>query len=355
MPRPTRIELFGTTPDGRRVSLYTLTNSHGMRAKVADYGAMLVGLWAPDRNGRLDDIVLGFDTLDGYLQHPRFGGAIVGRHAGRISNAKFTVDGVEHQLSQNEGQDNVHGGARGFDTRVWRSRDISDADCQRVEFTYVSPDGEEGFPGTLETSVVYSLTENNELQLELSAISDKTTVVNLMNHAYLNLAGEGRGEVLGHVVTIQADKYSPLDPNRATTGELVDVQDTPFDFRTPAAIGSRIEQDHEQFRIAKGYDHHYVFGDGGGDISFAARVWEPESGRVMEVFTTETSALFYTGQKLNGTVLGKGGKPYQRSTAFALEVQHMPDAPNKPWLPSTVLPANARYSQTTVFRLSTTQ
>jgi aldose 1-epimerase len=347
--------LFGKTADGQPVYIYTLTNSHGMQARIAEYGAILVSLRVPDRNGRLDDIVLGFDSLDGYLQHPRFGGAVVGRHAGRISNASLTLDGIEYRLAPNEGQDSVHGGAHGFDTKLWQSRDVSDRRAQQVEFTYFSADGEEGFPGNLTATVVYSLTDKNELRMEFSAKSDKTTVVNLMNHAYLNLEGEGRGDIRGHVLTIFADKYSPLDAKNVTTGELRDVQGTPFDFRRPTAVGARIEQDDEQLRIGKGYDHHFVLNNGGkAHPALAARVYEPNSGRVMTVLTTETSALFYSGQKLKG-ILGKGGKAYGRSTAFSLEVQHMPDAPTKPWLPTTILKAGDRYHQETILHFSTTK
>ncbi|HWI84962.1 MAG TPA: aldose epimerase family protein [Sphingomonas sp.] len=346
-------KLFGTMPDGQRVYIYTLTNGHGLEVRISEFGAAIVSLRVPDRNGKSDDIVEGFDTFDEYLKHPRAGAVVVGRHGGRLSNGRITLDGVGYQLSQNEGPDNVHGGAHGFDTKLWRSRDLSSGKSQRVELTYISPDGEEGFPGMLRTTVIYSLNAHNELSMEFAAVSDRKTVVNLMNHGYFNLAGDGQGDVLGHVLTIVADKYSPLDARRATTGELRDVAGTPFDFRKPTAIGARIDEDDEQLRIGRGYDHHFALRDGGGARpALAARVYEPTSGRVMEVLTTETSVLLYSGQKLNG-MIGKGGRSYGRSSAFALELQHIPDAPSKPWLPSTVLPAGVRYHQLTIFRFST--
>jgi aldose 1-epimerase len=251
--------VFGTTAGGEEIFIYTLTNNNsGMEARVSNYGAILVSLKVPDRDGALGDILLGFNTLDEYLKHRRFGGTIAGRHAGRLSGGRITLNGVEYELTHNEGQDNVHGGANDFDTRVWQSRDVSSADEQRVELTYLSKDGEEGFPGNLQATVVYSLTDRNELRLDFSATTDKDTVVNLMNHPYLNLAGEGEGDILGHVLTIHADEYSPLDSNRVTTGKLESVKGTPFDLRKPAAIGSRINQDHEQLRFGRGFDHHFI-------------------------------------------------------------------------------------------------
>jgi aldose 1-epimerase len=343
---------YGVLDDGRSVDIYTLKNQQGMEATIINYGAILVSMKVPDRNGKLDDIVLGWDTLDEYVKHRNQGGSIAGRHAGYITDGRYTLDGVVHQLSTNAKGKHVHGGVNGFATKLWKARDTSDENVHRVELTYLSPDGEEGYPGNLSTTVTYSLNEQNEFQMDFHATTDKDTVVNLMNHAYMNLAGEGNGDILGQVLQVNADQYGLLDENRLTSGELRSVTGTPFDFRQPAVVGDRLAMDNEQLRLARGFDHNFVVRGGGGKLVPAARVSHPQSGRVMEILTTQPAVLFYTGQKLSANSVGKGGKSYPPYSAFALEVQAMPDAPNKPDLPSTFLRVNERYQQTTIFRFS---
>ncbi|MFC1762793.1 aldose epimerase family protein [Planctomycetota bacterium] len=343
---------YGLLEDGRTVDLYTLKNQQGMEARIITYGAILVSLEVPDRNGKLDDIILGWDTLDDYVKHKNSGGSIAGRHAGYIANGRYTWDGVEYQLSTNARGGHVHGGINGFATRLWTARDTSDGNVQRVELTYFSPDGEEGYPGNLSTTVTYTLTDQNEFRMDFHATTDKDTVVNLMNHAYMNLSGEGNGKILGHVLQVNADQYGLLDANRLTSGELRSVTGTPFDFRQPAVVGDRLAMKDDQLALARGFDHNFVVRGGGGKLVPAARMSDPKSGRVMEVLTTQPAVLFYTGQKLSGNSVGKGGKNYPPLSAFALEVQAMPDAPNKTHLPSTILRVGERYQQTTIFRFS---
>jgi aldose 1-epimerase len=333
---------FGVLADGRQVDLYTLTNKHGMVATVMNYGAALVSLKVPDRDGKLDDVVVGWDNLNQYVKNKNAGGTIDGRHAGYISKASYTLDGVEVKLSKNAGQNHIHGGFNGFATKYWTARDASDKKAQRVEFTYFSPDGEEGYPGNLTTKVTYTVTDKNELEMNFDATTDKDTVVNLMNHAYLNLTGVGKGTIMDNVLQINADQYGLLDASHNTSGELRSVEGTPFDFRKPAVVGERMKQDDEQIKLAKGFDHNFVIKGGGkGKIVPAARLYDPQSGRVMEVLTTQTVLLFYSGQK--------SGTP---GSLFSMEVQHMPDAPNKPNLPTTILRAGKHYHETTILRFS---
>jgi aldose 1-epimerase len=343
---------YGALTDGRSVELFILKNQQGMEATIITYGAILVSLKVPDRNGKLDDIVLGWDTLDDYVKHRNQGGSIAGRHAGYIANGRYKWDGVEYQLSTNSKGMHVHGGSDGFATKLWKGRVTSDGNVQRVELTYLSPDGEAGYPGNLSTTVTYSLTDQNEFQMDFRATTDKDTVVNLMNHAYMNLAGEGNGKILGHVLQVNADQYGLLDENRLTSGELQSVDGTPFDFRKPAVVGDRLTMINDQLTLARGFDHNFVVRGGGGKLVPAASVSHPQSGRVMEILTTQPAVLFYTGQKLSANSVGKGGKHYPAYSAFALEVQAMPDAPNKPHLPSIILRTGERYQQTTIFRFS---
>jgi len=341
-------ESFGQTSDGRGVNLYTLTNTNGLKARITNYGAILVSLEVPDRNGRLADITLGFDTLEGYLKgHPYFG-ATVGRYANRIGKAKFVLDGVEYKLAANNGENHLHGGIKGFDKVVWKPEDLRADDNEAlVKMSYVSEDGEEGYPGNLACTVTYTLTKDDELKMSYEAETDKTTVVNLTNHSYFNLAGEGTGDILRHELRLNADKYTPVDEGLIPTGEIRSVKNSPMDFTLPKSIGSRIKQ------VGNGYDHNYVLNSGGGALALAARAYEPTSGRIMEIHTTEPGVQLYTGNFLDGSLIGKAGKAYKKHYAFCLETQHFPDSPNKPNFPSVVLQPGQKYTSVTVHKFYT--
>lgn len=341
---------FGQTPSGEKVDLYTLTNSKGMEAAISTYGGVVVSLKVPDRTGTLGDVVLGFDNFEGYLKPPPYFGAIVGRYGNRIAHGKFTLDGVEYTLAKNNGENSLHGGIRGFDKRIWA---VAHSNGRSVELTYLSKDGEEGYPGNLSTTVTYTLTDNNELRIDYAATTDKDTILNLTNHSYFNLAGQGNGDVLGHQVTIFADRFTPVDKTMIPTGELRNVQGTPFDFRQPHTIGERINSNDEQLVLGRGYDHNFVLNRSGSGPELAARVSDPKTGRVPEVLTTEPGVQFYTANFLDGTLTGKGGKGYGPRSAFCLETQHFPDSPNKPDFPSVVLKPGGRYQTTAVYRFST--
>ena len=345
--------VFGKMPNGEKVDLYTLTNHNGVRVKITNYGGRVVSILAPDRHGHLADVVLGYDTLDGYLtkQDPFFG-AIVGRYANRIAKGRFTLDGVEYKLPINDGPNSLHGGPDGFDKKVWKAQELSQAH-PALELIYLSKNGEEGYPGDLSVKVVYTLTDSNELRIDYSATTDKDTVLNLSNHSYFNLAGQGNGDVLKQVMMINADRFTPVDASLIPTGELRSVQGTPFDFRKPAVIGARIHQDNEQLKVAKGYDQNFVLNRKGKGLELAARASGPESGRVLEVLTTQPGIQFYTGNFLDGTIYGKGGKVYGHRYAFCLETQHFPDSPNHPKFPSTELKPGHAFHQVTVFKFST--
>ena len=337
---------YGTMPGGTPVELYTLTNAKGMRAEIITYGGALVRLTAPDRAGKLADVVLGMDTLDGYRTQPNYFGALIGRYGNRIGHASFTLEGKSYRLPNNDGANTLHGGPQGFDKRVWKARETAGG----LELTYVSADGEEGFPGALTAKVVYTLTDQNELKIDYSATTDKPTVVNLTNHSYFNLAGTGT--ILGHEVTILADRFTPVDAGLIPTGELRPVKGTPFDFTKPTAIGARIEDNDQQLQFGHGYDHNWVLNHSGGSLAKAAEVHDPSSGRVMEVWTTEPGLQFYTGNFLDGTVKGKGGVAYVRRAAFCMETQHFPDSPHQPSFPSTELKPGQTYHTTTVYKFS---
>jgi aldose 1-epimerase len=347
----TKKSTFGKTPDGEQVDLYTLTNKNGVEAAITTYGGAVVSLKVPDRHGTLEDIVLGYDSVDGYVNDKSYFGAIIGRYGNRIGHAQFTLDGKTYTLAKNNGENTLHGGIKGFNKAPWTAKEIPAKDGQALELTYLSKDGEEGFPGNLHVRVIYTLTDSNELKIDYSATTDKKTVVNLTNHSYFNLAGSG--DILGHVLMIEADKFTPVDPGLIPTGELRDVAGTPFDFRKPTAIGARINADDEQIKLGGGYDHNFVLRRKMGDpISLAARVVEPASGRILEVWTTEPGMQFYTGNFLDGSVHGKGGAAYAKRSAFCLETQHFPDSPNHPKFPSTVLKPGERYHTTTIYRFS---
>jgi aldose 1-epimerase len=341
-------ESFGQTPDKQTVVLYTLTNPNGVKARIMNYGATLVSLETPDKNGNIADIILGFDNLDGYLKdHPYFG-VIVGRYANRIGGAKFTLSGVEYKLAANNGANHLHGGIKGFDKVVWKVEDATAKDdTASVKMSYLSKDGEEGYPGNLNCSVTYTLTKDNDLKIDYEAKTDKTTVINMTNHAYWNLAGQGNSDILGHELMINADKYTPVDEGLIPTGEIKSVKDSPMDFTKPMTIGSRID------KVTGGYDHNYVLNSGGGKLELAAKVYEPTSGRVMEVYTVEPGIQFYSGNFLDGSITGKSGKVYKKHYGFCLETQHFPDSPNKPEFPSVVLKPGEKYSTETVYKFST--
>ncbi|MDE3166316.1 MAG: galactose mutarotase [Acidobacteriota bacterium] len=339
---------FGKTPDGHAVELYTLTNSNGMRADIATYGGAIVSLTAPDRAGRFGDVILGMDDLAGYEKQTAFFGALIGRYGNRIGKAQFTLDGKTYKLPANDNGNTLHGGPQGFDKRVWTAKPGAGAE---LALTYVSKDGEEGFPGTLTAHVLYTLTDKNELRIDYTATTDKDTVVNLTNHTYFNLAGPGEGTVLNHQVAINASRFTPVDATLIPTGELRSVKGTPFDFHNPTAIGARIDQNDEQLKYGRGYDHNWVLDKGAGGLTGAATVYEPTTGRVMEVWTTEPALQFYTGNFLDGTLKGKG-KTFAHRGAFCMETQHYPDSPNKPAFPSTTLKPGQTHKSTTIYRFS---
>ena len=345
-------QTFGKTQDGTAVDIFTLTNSNGVEVRAITYGGIIVSLRTPDKNGKLDDIVLGFDTLDSYLgKHPYFG-AIIGRYGNRIGNAKFTLDGVEYKLAANNGPNSLHGGLKGFDKAVWKAQSLENDQGVGVVFTHTSPDSEEGYPGNLAAKVTYTLTNQNELIFDYEATTDKPTPVNLTQHTYFNLAGAGKGDVLGHEVLLNADSFTPVDSNLIPTGEIRKVAGTPFDFTKPTAVGARINQDDEQLKLAGGYDHDFVINRRGEEPSLAARVYEPTSGRVLEVSTTQPGVQLYTGNFLDGTLTGKGGHVYQKRSGLCLETQHFPDSPNKPDFPSTILRPGETYRSRTIFKFS---
>jgi aldose 1-epimerase len=340
---------FGKTKDGKNVEIYTLTNSRGSEAKIITYGGIVVSLKVPDKQGKLGDVVLGFDTLADYENHSPYFGALIGRYGNRIAKGKFMLDGHEYKLATNNGENHLHGGVKGFDKVVWTAKPSTDKHGANLELTYLSVDGEEGHPGNLNVQVVYTLTEDNKLQIVYSATTDKPTVVNLTHHSYFNLAGAG--DVLDHRLTLNADRYTPTDSGSIPSGELAAVKGTPFDFTTETAIGARIGPENEQLKFGRGYDHNWVLARKGKGAELAARVYEPTSGRVIEVFTTEPGIQFYSGNFLDGTP-GKGGKPYPIRSGLCLETQHFPDSPNHANFPSTVLRPGQKYSQTTIYAFS---
>ena len=345
-------EPFGKTQDGVAVDCYTLKNHNGVEMKVINYGATIITLKVPDQNGKLDDIVLGFEKLADYEAKSPYFGCIVGRYGNRIAKGKFTLNGVPYCLATNNGPNSLHGGLKGFNKAVWHAKEMQTAAGPAVEFTHVSKDGEEGYPGNLTMKLVYTLTDKNEVRIDYTATTDKDTVINLTNHSYFNLAGQGNGDILGHEMMINASHFTPVDDTLIPTGELRPVKGTPFDFTKPTAIGARIQQDDEQLKFGKGYDHNWVL-DKDEAMSLVARVVEPQSGRVLEVSTTEPAVQFYTGNFLDGTVTGKAGKVYKQRYGFCLETQHYPDSPNHPNFPPTVLRPGQTYQTTTIFRFST--
>ena len=348
------VQEFGKSPQGEAVQIHTLTNPQGMEARISNYGGIVVSLKTPDRNGAFADVVLGHDSVEGYAKSPYFG-AIIGRYGNRIGNAQFALQGNTYPLARNNGPNHLHGGIKGFDKVVWTAEPVNSPEGQGLSLSYVSADGEEGYPGTLSAKVVYLLTNDNALRIDYEASTDKPTIVNLTNHAYFNLKDAGATTILDHELMLNADRYTPVDKTLIPTGELAAVEGTPFDFRQPTAIGARIDGDHEQLKFGLGYDHNFVLNRSADGLVLAATVFEATTGRRMEVLTTEPGVQFYSGNFLDGTVSGRGGAVYQRRSGFCLETQHFPDSPNKPQFPSTVLEPGQAYRTTTVYRFSAQQ
>jgi aldose 1-epimerase len=338
--------------NAQKIDSFTLKNRHGMEVKIINFGGTVTSIKVPDRSGRFADVVLGFNNPDDYLKpHPSFGTAI-GRFGNRIAKGRFTLNGVEYKLAINNGENHLHGGIKGFDDVYWTAQEVNTTAGPAVRMTYLSKDGEEGYPGNLNVTMTYTLTNNNELRIDYVATTDKDTVINLTHHSYFNLAGEGNGDILNHRLKLNAARFTPTDAGSIPTGELRSVRGTPFDFLMPHAIGQRINQDDEQLKFGNGYDHNFVLNGRPGTLRQAAVVTDPTTGRVMEVWTTEPGIQLYTGNFLDGTLVGKSGKAYQRRTGFCLETQHYPDSPNEPNFPTTVLKKGATFKSTTVYRFS---
>ena len=338
--------LFGTTKDGAKVMLFTLKNTQNVTVKIITYGGIITALQVPAKDGKMVDLVLGFNTFQEYLGEHPYLGAIIGRYANRITGGRFVINGAEYQLAKNEGKNHLHGGNVGFDKVVWSAEEMQSDQAVGVRLFYLSKDGEEGYPGNLRTIVTYQLTNQNELTIEYEAVTDKPTVVNLTNHSYFNLSGEGSGDVLRHEIMINADQYSVVDEDLIPTGELKPVKDSPLDFTVRRPIGARIS------KLEGGYDHNYVLNKNENELLLAARVFDPDSKRMMEVFTTEPGIQFYTANFLNGTLKGKSGRVYDKHGAFCLEAQHFPDAPNHAAFPTTLLNPGETYRQKTVYKFS---
>jgi len=348
---------FGTV-DGKAVDIYTLRNAHGLEMKVTTYGGIVTSLRVPDRKGVSGDIVLGFNTIEGYTSEgylkgcPYFG-ALIGRYGNRIGGAKFTLNGKEYTLAKNNGPNSLHGGIKGFDKRVWDAKEVKDKNSVGVELTYVSKAGEEGFPGDLAAKVTYWLTDRNEFRIDYSATTDTATICNLTHHSYFNLGGEGSGDILGTSITLHAAKFTPVDSTLIPTGEMKDVAGTPFDFRKPTLIGAHVNDDDEQLKYGKGYDHNWVVDRNGAGLVLAATAYDSASGRAMDVLTTEPGIQMYVGNSLDGTLIGKSGKAYTHRSGFCLETQHYPDSPNKADWPSVELKPGQTYKTTTVYKFYT--
>jgi len=346
-------EHFGKTSDGSRVDLYTLANDRGCKIKVTNYGGIIVSIISPDRHGKPADIVLGYDSLAEYLDQQLYFGCIVGRYANRIADSNFILNGKAYALNNNEGNNHLHGGLSGFDKKIWKTKEIDAKAGSGLEFTGVSADGEEGYPGRLAITYGYILSDANELIIRYKATTDKPTIINLTQHSMFNLSGDMSRNILDHELMLNANRMTPVKANLIPTGELRDVAGTPFDFRQPMAIGARIHSDDIQLGYGNGYDHNWVLNNPDGLLIPAARVMEPTSGRILEAFSTEPGLQLYTGNYLDGSSIGKGGVAYNQYAGFALEAQHFPDSPNQPKFPTTVLNPGGTYRQTTIYKFST--
>ncbi|MDR1341879.1 MAG: galactose mutarotase [Prevotellaceae bacterium] len=343
--------------NGQQVDLYTLANGQGMKVKVATYGGTITELWTPDREGVAGNIALGFPSLDGYrseafLKSGPYFGALIGRYGNRIGNAKFTLDGVEYTLAVNNGANHLHGGINGFDKAVWSAEEVREAEAVGVKLSYLSKDGEESYPGNLNVEVTYLLTKDSELKIKYKATTDKLTHCNLTNHTYFNLSAGKAPDVLEHELAILADKYTAVDAGLIPAGQPTEVEGTPFDFRAPHTIGERINDDNEQLKNGGGYDHNFVLSSGGGELALAAVAYEPLSGRVLEAYTTEPGVQFYSGNFLDGSLVGVGNVQYGKRSGFCLETQHFPDTPNRPDFPSTELQPGQTYTSETTYKFS---
>jgi aldose 1-epimerase len=343
---------FGKMPDGVPVEIFTLRNARGAEARIITYGGVVQSLRMPDRKGKFDDIVLGYDNLEGYVTNSPHFGALIGRYGNRIGGAKFALEGQTYTLAANNGPNSLHGGPKGFDKVVWTGKALTTAKGPALEMSYLSKDGEEGFPGNLKVKAVYTLTDDNELRVEFTATTDKPTVCNLTHHSYFNLRGQGNGDILGHEVFINADQTTPVDSGLIPTGAFAPVDGTPFDFRKPTSIGARINDPDTVLQYGPGYDHNWVINKPAGKLGLQARVYEPVSGRGMEVISDEPGLQFYAGNFLDGTITGKGGAVYQRRTGFCMEPQHYPDSPNKPQFPSTELKPGRTYKNIIIYEFS---
>jgi aldose 1-epimerase len=342
--------VFGRLPDNREVLQYTLTSRSGLSAQIINYGAILTSLKVPDRGGKIDDVVLGYDSLRGYVDGTAYFGAIVGRYGNRIGKGQFQLDGKQYQLTINDGENHLHGGKIGFSKVLWQSKLLNDSS---LELQYVSKDGEEGYPGAVTLKVTYTLTDKNELRINYEGTTDRPTILNPTHHSYFNLSGSFANTILDHVLTIEADRFTPVDKGLIPTGQLADVANTPLDFRTPMAIGAHINDSFEQLTFGKGYDHNWVLRGADGQVRKAVELYEPKSGRLMTVYTDQPGMQFYTGNFLDGTAKGKNGIAYQRRTGLCLEAQAFPDTPNKPQFPTVTLRPGHVYRQTTVYQFST--
>ncbi len=344
---------FGKTTEGEQADLYILTNKNGMEAAITNYGGTLVSLKVPDRAGKLEDVVLGYDRVGDYATGEAYFGGTIGRCCDRTTRGQFTLAGVVYTLTKNSGEHHLHGGIKGFNKRVFTAKDISNNDKQALELTYWSKDGEEGYPGNLSLKVVYTLTGENGIEIDYHATTDKDTIINLTNHSYFNLAGQGNGDILQHQLMIRADRFIVIDATQVPTGELRSVKGTPLDFTNANVIGARIDQDDQQLKFGSGYDHYWVLNSGtAGSLALAAQLHDPRSGRLLEVWTTEPGLVFYCGNFLDGTIRGKEGKIYGHRSGACLETQHFLDSPNQPNFPSTVLKAGEHYRSTTVYKFS---
>ncbi|MGH4049964.1 MAG: aldose epimerase family protein [Clostridium sp.] len=342
---------FGTIA-GEAVYLFTIKNSKGMVAEITNYGGTLVSLKVPDNKGKFDDVVLGYDNLEDYIEYKYFFGATIGRFANRIANSSFEINGVHYKVAKNEGENSIHGGMVGFDKKVWQEEPSENESDQSIEFSYLSKDGEEGYPGNLDVKVKFSITDDNELKIEYYAISDKDTIVNLTNHSYFNISGQGSGDVLKHKIMINADKFTINDKNSIPTGEIASVENTPMDLRKPTYVGENISSSYEQIAFASGFDHNWVINDTGKKLKKAAQVYDEKSGRIMEVYTTKPGVQFYSANFLKGLEKGKGGATYEKRAALCLETQYFPDSVNHENFDSPIIKAGEKYEHKTIYKFS---